>query len=97
MVIGRIIGNIVCTVKHKDYQAKKLLIVQPLNPQGEPSGDSFIAVDAAQAGPEDLVLVVREGNSARQVVKIPDAPILSIIVGVIDEVEMEGRISLVGP
>jgi microcompartment protein CcmK/EutM len=85
----RVKGNIVATVKHPAFHAQKLMIVQPVDEARRDVGDSFIAVDRAQAGEGDLVLVLQEGNGARQILQIPNAPIRSVIVGIVDAVDVE--------
>jgi microcompartment protein CcmK/EutM len=89
MVICRVVGTVVSTLKHPAYHGYKLLVVQPLALPGETLDADFLAIDAAQAGVGDTVLVMREGNGARQVTGIPDAPIISVIVGVLDSVSLE--------
>jgi microcompartment protein CcmK/EutM len=56
---------------------------------GEKADEDFIALDTTQAGIGDTVLVNREGNGARQVLKNPDACVISIIVGIVDSTEVE--------
>lgn len=90
MVLGRISGTVVSTVKHPAYQGLKLLLVEPLRLANAAPDDPFVAVDHAQAGVGDTVLVLREGSGARQVLDITDAPIISVIVGIIDSVTLEG-------
>jgi len=84
----RVKGNIVATVKHPAFHARKLMIVQPLDEAQRDVGDAFIAVDLAQAGPGDVVLVMQEGNGVRQLLKDPKAPIRSVIVGIVDSVDV---------
>jgi microcompartment protein CcmK/EutM len=84
----RVKGNIVATVKHAAFHAHKLMIVQPLDEAQRDVGDSFIAVDLAQAGPGDVVLVLQEGNGARQLLRDPKSPIRSLIVGIVDAVDV---------
>ena len=86
MILCRVEGTVVCTVKHPKFNGYTLLVVQPLDPEGEPLGKSFVAVDHAQAGEGDRVLVLREGNGVRQVLRDPQAPIRSLVVGVVDSV-----------
>jgi len=86
VIIGKVTGEIYSTIHHDFYNQKKLLIVDKLSLAGVPSGDYLIAVDAVDAGIGETVLIVDEGNSARQVVNDPNAPIRSIIVGIIDEI-----------
>jgi ethanolamine utilization protein EutN len=89
MIIGTVRGNIVSTINHPFYTGKKLLVVEKEDPSGKPGG-YLIAIDGGfQAGVGERVLVIDEGNSARQIVGDPDAPLRSIIVGVIDRIDAE--------
>jgi ethanolamine utilization protein EutN len=88
MVIAKVIGTVVSTIKHPSFHTWKLLVVQPMHLPDEKPDDAFIAVDAARAGIGDTVLVCQEGNSTRQVIGDPNAPVRSSIVGVIDSVNM---------
>ncbi len=90
MKLCRVLGNVVATAKHPVYEGQRLLIVQPIEPSGEAKGASFLAVDWAQAGPGDRVLVMSEGNGVRQVVQMgSQVPVRSLIVGIVDEVDVE--------
>ncbi len=86
MILGRVIGEIHGTIKHRFYEGKRLLIVEKTKPNGESTGDYLIAADAVGAGADERVLVLDEGNGARQVFDSPDGPVRSVIVGIIDEV-----------
>ncbi len=86
MIIGRVIGAITSTINHPFYDAKKLLIVERTDAAGAPLADYLIAVDSVGAGDGERVLVLDEGNGARQVFASTDAPVRSAIVGIIDEV-----------
>ena len=89
MIIGTVKGDIVSTINHPFYTGKKLLIVEKENAAGKPSG-YLIAMDSGvAAGVGDKVLVIDEGNSARQIVADKDAPVRSIIVGVVDRIDIE--------
>jgi ethanolamine utilization protein EutN len=84
MILAKVTGTVVTTLSHPAYKNRRLLVVQPLTLPGEtPSGD-FIALDNSHAGVGDTVLINREGNGARQVLNNPDAPIISVIVGIVD-------------
>lgn len=89
MTLARVIGTVVSTVKHPDYRGLKLFVVQPVNESLRDSEPSFLAVDVVQAGVGDLVLVISEGNGARQIFQKPVLPIRSVIVGVVDEVHVD--------
>ena len=86
MFTARVVGEVVATIKHGDLAARKLLLVQPVNPAGQPSGAAQIAVDSVDAGLDDLVLVADEGNGAAQVLRRPRGAVRTVIVGVVDHV-----------
>jgi len=74
--------------KHPAFTGRTLFVVQPLDERGDDAGASFVAIDHAQAGVGDKVLVLTEGNGVRQILKAGDiVPIRSIIVGIVDSVE----------
>ncbi|MBI5513113.1 MAG: EutN/CcmL family microcompartment protein [Deltaproteobacteria bacterium] len=88
MKLARVLGTVTASVHHPAYDAQTLLLCEPLSPDGTSAGEPFIAVDRAQAGTGDRVLVNQEGNGARQVfgLKPKDKlPIRSVIVGVVDD------------
>ena len=86
MYVGRVVGNVVATVKHPAYHSRPLLLVERLTSQGETTDYYDIAIDVAQAGPGDTVLVVDEGNGARQILRLDPGPVRAVIVGIVDEV-----------
>ena len=90
MKLCRVIGPVWASVKHPSFAGHTLMIVQPLDERGENTGTSFIAIDRAQAGAGDRVLVLTEGNGVRQIVKQGDqTPIRSAIVGIVDDVSID--------
>jgi len=88
MKLCRVLGPVVSTAKHESYVGRKLLCVQPVDERGAAQGASFLAVDTVDAGEGDLVLVNSEGNSARQVIGIDKLPMRSLIVGIVDRVDV---------
>jgi microcompartment protein CcmK/EutM len=91
MYIGRVSGTVVATIKNELFEGRKLLVVDRLNLQGQPTARYDIAVDMVQAGVGDLVLVLDEGNSARQIVgREPNGAIRALIVGIVDQVDIPG-------
>jgi len=90
MILGKVIGNLVSTVRHEVYRGTKLLLVQPLDLNLKPQGDMVVAVDTVGAGPGELVLVVREGAAARQVLKAEHAPVRSLVIGIVDRADIGG-------
>ena len=89
MFIARVIGEVVSTIEHHTLRDKKLLVVERLTEKGEPTGNSQLAVDSVDAGEGDTVLVLDEGGSAGLVTKLDNPPIRTVIVGVIDSIDIE--------
>ncbi len=88
MLICRVIGDIVSTVKNARFTGKKIMIVQPLNLDGLAEGDAFLALDTVEAGSGDRVLVMREGGSARIIFNDNEIPVQAVITGVVDDIEV---------
>jgi len=86
MILGKVSGTIHSTINHKFYDNRKLLVVDKLDLDGEPTGTYLIAIDHVGAGAGEIVLVIDEGNSARSIVKDDMAPLRSIIVGIVDQI-----------
>lgn len=89
MYIGKIIGNVVSTIRISHLEDHKLLLVDQLDLEGKETGYYDIAVDVVQAGPGDTVLVLDEGNGARQVLNIDPGAVRAVIVGLVDEVALQ--------
>lgn len=89
MILGKVIGTVVTTISHRDYKNRRLLVVQPLHSEGETPDEDFIALDNTHAGIGDTVLVNREGSGARQVLRNPDACVISVIVGIVDSAYLD--------
>jgi ethanolamine utilization protein EutN len=86
MILGRVIGTITSTINHPFYDGRKLMVVERTDAAGDPLADYLIAVDTVGSGPGERVLVLDEGNGARQVFGSTDAPVRSVIVGIVDSV-----------
>ena len=89
MIIARVIGNVVASQKQESHEGKKILLLQPLDLEGQPWGDVVVALDAVDAGVGDRVLAVQEGFSAMTSVGHVESPIDAAVVGVVDLVEIE--------
>ena len=89
MILARITGNVVSTIHHPIVDGHKLLVAERLDPAGKPSGGYVIAMDAIGAGQGETVLVLDEGTGARQVLDDANAPIRSVVVGIVDAVDLE--------
>ncbi len=87
MILARVCGNIHSTINHPFYDNRKLLIADRLGKNGKPSGGYIIAIDVVGAGVGETVLVLDEGNGARQVLNDPKGPVRSVIIGIVDEIQ----------
>ena len=88
MILARITGNVVSTIHHPIVNGRKLLIAERLDEAGKPSGGYLIALDAIGAGMGETVLILDEGSGARQILENDSAPVRSLVVGIVDAVEI---------
>jgi ethanolamine utilization protein EutN len=89
VIIARVIGNVVATQKNERYAGARVMLCQPVTPEGAETGVALLALDAVDAGIGDTVLVVQEGWSASTTATgKAGAAIDSAIVGVIDYIDL---------
>ena len=86
MKIGLVSGNVVSTINHPFFEGHRLMICDLISPDGEQDGYT-IAVDTVDAGVGDTVLIIDEGNSARQIFGLTTGPIRAVITGIIDSID----------
>ncbi len=89
MFLARVLGSVVSTIKHPAYDRTKLMVVQPENPDGTDSAPAMLAVDTVGAGAGEKVLVLRQGAAAAQILGVELPPVRSVIVGIVDHVDVE--------
>lgn len=87
MILGKVCGSINSTINHDFYNNEKLLIVDLLNPDKTETGKYIIALDTIGAGYGEIVIIIDEGNSARMIVEDSKAPLRSVIVGIVDQMD----------
>ena len=88
MKIGQITGTVVSTIHLPIVTGRRMLLVDLLDFAGVATGDYVIAIDTVDAGAGETVLILDEGNGARQVLDEPEAPIRAVVVGIVDEVNI---------
>lgn len=86
MFVAKVVGTVVATRKDENLVGLKLMVIQPLDSQEQPSGQTLVAADSVGAGVGERVLVVK-GSPARLVIQNKSAPVDTAIVGIIDEME----------
>jgi microcompartment protein CcmK/EutM len=87
MKIGRVAGTVVATICSPVFEHRRLLMVDLLDLEGKETGKDVIAVDSVGAGAGETVLVLDEGNGARQVLDAPGAPVRAVVIGIVDTIE----------
>jgi len=88
MILGRVTGSVVSTIHHPIVDGRKLLVAERLDQNGRSTGRYVIALDAIGAGKGETVLILDEGNGARQILEDANAPVRSLVVGIVDAVEL---------
>ena len=91
MLIARVIGTTVSTIKDSKLEGKKLLILRQTDEFGSVSGKPYVAIDTVNAGVGELVLTAG-GSSARQTTITKDTPVDAVIMAVIDTLEVDGKV-----
>jgi ethanolamine utilization protein EutN len=88
MYIGKVIGDVVSSVKYETLVAQKLLLVQPINPDMTETGEPIIALDQVDAGKGDVVLIVDQGTAARTVLAQQYPTVRTLILGIVDRIDL---------
>ena len=94
MKIGRVVGTVVSTISAPALEGRRLLLCDLLDASGRPDGSYLICVDTVGSGAGEAVLIIDEGNSARQVIGMPSAPVRAVVVGVVDQLTADGEVVL---
>ena len=90
MLIGRVVGTVVCTRKEDELKGLKLLLVRNADVEGKATGSLVVAIDAVGAGVGEVVLYAA-GSSARQTKQTKDRPVDATIMAIVDQVEADGE------
>ena len=83
MLLARVVGTVVATRKEPSLDGLKLLLVRPVNEDGQDTGVPLVAADAVGAGPDEYVLVAA-GSSARQTQATNNRPVDAVIMAIVD-------------
>ena len=86
MKLARVTGTVVSTIQAPVFEGRRLLLCDYVDQDGQATGDYVIAVDVVDAGAGETVLILDEGNGARQILERTVAPVRAVVVGIVDEV-----------
>ncbi|UYN89861.1 MAG: EutN/CcmL family microcompartment protein [Anaerolineales bacterium] len=89
MLIAKVIGTTVATIKDPKLEGRKLLICREADESGKATGKPYVAIDTVDAGVGDLVLTAH-GSSGRQTAITKDTPVDAVIMAVIDSLQVDG-------
>lgn len=97
MKVGRVVGTVVSTISSPVFDGRRLLLCDLLDASGRPDGSYMICVDTVGSGAGEAVLIIDEGNSARQVLGLSSGPVRAVVVGVVDQLVADGELVLREP
>jgi ethanolamine utilization protein EutN len=89
MQLARVVGTLVATQKHRNFEGAKLLLVQPLTLDDRPRGPLLLATDAVGAGVHEKVLLVLDGRAAADAMRRRGTPVDAAVIGIVDRVDLE--------
>ncbi len=89
MLLAKVVGTVVATRKESSLDGLKLLVVRPVNEDGQEVGTQLVAADAVGAGPEEMVLVA-SGSSARQTLSTDKRPVDAVVMAIVDSWSLGG-------
>lgn len=88
MYIAKVIGDVVSSIKYPTLTGQKILIIQPIDPDGTEYGEPLLAMDQVGSGTGEVVLIVDQGTAARQVLSQEYPTIRTLILGIVDRIDL---------
>ena len=89
MIIAKVVKRVVATIKNEAFNARPLLLVQPLNMQMQANGSEVLCIDFIGVDLDEIVLIMKEGSSVNDMLGMHEAPADAAIVGVVDQITIE--------
>ncbi|PKL46280.1 MAG: ethanolamine utilization protein EutN [Candidatus Riflebacteria bacterium HGW-Riflebacteria-2] len=91
MVIGKVVKQVVATIKHESFKARPLLLVQPLSLKMQAKGSAVLCIDFIGVDIGEVVLIMKEGSSVNDMLGMKEAPADAAIVGVVDHIMLDDK------
>jgi microcompartment protein CcmK/EutM len=88
LILCKVTGTIVSTQKNPALKDYKVLVVHPIDVDGNFIGRDVLAIDTVDAGVSDTVLIIQEGAGAQQVLRRKDLPVHTVVVAVVDGLDI---------
>jgi ethanolamine utilization protein EutN len=92
VILGRVVGNVVATIKDETLKGEKLLLVQLMNRHREPIGRPAAAIEVVDAGPGDFVFCVRMREASLAIPRL--GPVDLAIVGIVERLDVLEHVEL---
>jgi microcompartment protein CcmK/EutM len=90
MMIARVIGTVVSTLKEPTIEGLRLLVCQPVDAEGNNAAATLVAADAVGAGVGEMILYAT-GSSARQTIATQNRPVDAVVMAIVDNWEVAGE------
>lgn len=87
MYLGKVVGCVWSTIKAKNLEGQRLLLVQPLSPELKKTGRRILCTDATGAGAGELVYWCKGKESSFPFLPV-EVPTDTTIVGIVDSVHV---------
>jgi microcompartment protein CcmK/EutM len=88
MFLGRVVGCVWSTVKNSRLEGQRLLVVQPLTPELQPTGKRLVCADWTGAGSGELIYWTRSKEASFPFLPA-EVPVDSTIVGIVDSIHQK--------
>jgi microcompartment protein CcmK/EutM len=88
MLLGKVVGRVWSTVKLPSLEGQRLLIVQPVTPEGRATGRRLVCADCTGAGAGELVYYTR-GREATYAFLPHEVPSDNTIIAIVDELHVK--------
>jgi len=92
MLIARVVGDVVSTIKDDKIVGRKLLIVREVDVENQIVGKPIVAIDTVGAGIGEVVLIA-QGSSARQTSITKETPTDAVIMAIVDSLQVQGKVT----
>jgi microcompartment protein CcmK/EutM len=91
MILGKIVGTVVSSVRADEFEGVRYLLVDKTNQKGETKGDYLVALDVIGANHGELVMI-SESTSARETPFTVNKAVDALIVGIIDVIDENDKV-----
>jgi ethanolamine utilization protein EutN len=90
MYLGRVVGCVWSTVKNRNLEGHRMLVIQPLTPELANTGQRIICTDCTGAGAGELIYWVR-GREASYAL-LPQEPATdTTVVAIVDSIHLRSK------